>query len=179
MVLLWVDGVYLVCRLHVVFLVSSHRCRFLTSSQSREGRKIPKNGLSLFFQVILGGICPPLPLLCTHTNTQTCKYMVSADLSAISHGYAGTGSCFRSWLTHTHTHMLETGTRVIEMNSTVPWEQEPSIRRKRGERDGDTERSRHVFLADAAVLFPGNVLSSSSPSDALCLFSHPIILSGL
>lgn len=77
--------------------------------------------------------------------------------------------------THTHTHMLETGTRVIEMSSTDPWEQEPSIRRKRGERDGDTERSRHVFLADVAVLFPGNVLSSSSPSDALCLFSHPSV----
>lgn len=87
----------------VVFLASSHRCRFLTSSQSREGRKIPKKGLSLFSQVILGGVCPPFPLLCTHTNTQTCKHMASADLSTISHGYAGMGSCFRSWLTQMHT----------------------------------------------------------------------------
>lgn len=45
------------------------------------------------------------------------------------------------------TYLQEAGTRVIEMSSTVPWKQKPSIRRKWEEWDRDTERSRHVFPA--------------------------------
>lgn len=171
LILVIVDGVcyWLIFSLHVVFVVSSHRCRFSTSSQLREGRKIPKKGLSLFFQVILGGVCPPLPLLCTHTNTQTCKHMASADLSTISHGSAGTGSCFRSWL----THMQEAGKRVIEMSSTFPWEQNPSIRRKWEEWDRDTERSRHVFPA----CWRGcSIPWTFSVSLVLCFLAVPLVL---
>ncbi len=167
LILVIVDGVcyWQIFPLHVV---SSHRCRFSTSSQLREGRKIPKKGLSLFFQVILGGVCPPLPLLCTHTNAQTCKHMASADLSTISHGY-GTGSCFRSWL----THIQEAGTRVIEMSSTIPWKQKPSIRRKWEEWDRDTERSRHVFPACWRGCF---IPWTFSVSLVLCFSAVPVLV---
>lgn len=117
-----------------------------------------------------------LPFLSSaHTHKYTDLQIHGVSRSVLNKSWLCWDRVVLLFLTYTHTHMLKTGTRVIEMSSTVPWEQEPSIRRKRGERDGDTERSRHVFVADAAVLFPGNVLSSSSPSDALCLFSHPSV----
>ncbi len=135
------------------------------------GQKDPKKRIIPFLPGdYRRSLSSPSSPLHTHTHTQTCTHMASADLSTISHGYAETGSCFRSWL----THMQEAGTRVIEMSSTVPWEQKPSIRRKWEEWDRDTERSRHVFPA----CWRGcSIPWTFSVSLVLCFPAVPLVLS--
>lgn len=108
------------------------------------GQKDPKKRIIPFLPGDFGrNLSSPSSPLHTHKHTDLQIHSVSRSVHN------------NSWLCWdrvvlpvlTYTHMQETGTRVTEMSSTVPWEQEPSIRRKWGERDRDTERSRHVFLA--------------------------------
>lgn len=147
------------CFVYILCFVSFRRCSFWTSSQSREGKKIPRKGSSLFFQVNDRASLPSR----VHTNplTQTHKYVMSADLSTVSHRNAGTGSYFCSWLTHkSRWNEQRRSLRTTPINKKKM--------RREGEREREGVRERDLFfsVADAAVLFPGH------PVSRLFLFSQ-------